>query len=60
MLTGSFDFPASLFHTVFNRTVENFHTMFILGEQRELGWRENCFSAQDFYLNAQNISLLVE
>jgi hypothetical protein len=34
MLTSSFDFLASLFHTVFNRTVENFHTPFIIGRRR--------------------------
>jgi hypothetical protein len=53
MLTSTFDFLESLFHTVFNRTVENFHTTFISGRRRNLNWRENCYREQNFRFRAQ-------
>lgn len=34
MFIGDFDIRSGLFHTVFNRTVENCHTLFIIGSLR--------------------------
>jgi hypothetical protein len=34
VLTSGFDFRARLFHTVFNRTVENFNRTFMIRERR--------------------------
>jgi hypothetical protein len=46
MLTSIFDFLEGLFHTVFNRTVENCRIAFLFGRSQNLNWRENCFRAQ--------------
>lgn len=40
MLASVFDFRADLFHTVFNRTVENFYRIFTI--RRPGRWKKNC------------------
>lgn len=42
VLTGLFDFPTGLFHTLFNKTVEKFHQPFTIIAVLELRWRANC------------------